>query len=368
MSDNIVVLATYPFFRAVVIKERLMAEGIECSLANVNAISSVPGGAVRILVLEKDFTDAASVLIDMEEEFAEEKVEDAEIVEDIDKILCPVNFSEASFEAAKYALGIADKLNAELYIVHSYSFPIIQSIDFMDTNAIAYTEDKTIHEIQHEAENGIKIFVEKLRVYAEDNILIQTKVKSYLLNGHPADEVLRFAEDHAMKAIILNSRTSKSEKNISFVAEYIVANAKIPVLAIPLEAPFTGIARIHVLYMASNEDADFFAMKKLLTLLYPFNVVIHCLSIIPNENIANMQIQKWKLHFEKRYPAFEFNCMNCKLHDDMLSFIKNIVQENKIDIVSMVTENKGFFREILHPGISKKYLFELNYPVLVFHS
>lgn len=368
MSEHIIILATYPFYRAEIIKERLMSEGIECSLANVNAISAVPGGAVRILVMKNDFTEAADILIDMEEEFAEEMVEDAEIVEDIDKILCPVNFSQASFESAKYALSIADKLSADLYIVHSYSFPIVQSIDFMDTNTIAFTEDKTIHQIQKEAENGIKAFVEKLKKYAKDKNLLNTKLQSFLLNGHPADEILRFAADQNIKSIVLSSATSKQEKRLSFITEHIIANAKIPVFAIPFEAQFDGIARVQVLYMASNNDVDFFSMKKLLTILYPFNVIIHCLSLIPNDSMADLQIKKWKLHFEKRYPTFQFNCLNITKPTNILETLKSVVKEYNIDIVSMVTEQKSFFQEILHPGLSKKYIFELSNPILVFHN
>ncbi len=367
MSNNIVILATYPFSRAEIIKERLMEEGIECSLSNVHAISTIPGGAVRIWVLEEDYATAVAILIEMEEEFAEEKVEDVEIVEDIERILCPINFSDVSFEAAKYALHIASELKSEIYLVHAYNFPIVQSVDFMDTNAIAFTEDKTFTEIQQSAEQGMVDFVARFKEYAQVVGLEQTSVKSFLINGHPADEIIRFAEDKEMHAIVINNRTGEEDEKVSFVAEQIIEHAKIPVLAIPLKAKFASISNVQVIYITHNSDADFYSVKKLLTLLYPFNVHIHCLSVNEDLQISQLQTQKWKLHFEKRYSGFGFSCYQ-STPEELMQNLEKLAKEIPLDMISTVSHHKGFFQELFHPGFDKKYLFDLGLPVFVFHD
>ena len=41
----------------------------------------------------------------------------------IHRILCPVDFSEPSERALEYALGLAERLGAEVDVVHVFQFP-----------------------------------------------------------------------------------------------------------------------------------------------------------------------------------------------------------------------------------------------------
>jgi len=367
MSDKLIKLATYPYERATIIKDQLMNHGIDCSLSNINAISTIPGGAVRIWVLEKDYPDAAAILIELEEEFAEERIEEIEIVEDIQRILCPVNFTDVSFESAKFALHIASSLEAQLDIVHAYNFPIVQSVNFMDTTAIAYTEDKTFKQIQEEANNNLIDFIKRLKEYADSQSLGETVVESYLLNGHPADEVLRFVEDNEVHAVVLNIFTSQKEGGLSYIAEQIIEHAGVPVLALPFETKYVSISDVQVLYITNHSDADYYSIKKLLTLLYPFDVHVHCLSINEDIKMAKLQSEKWKIHFSKRYAGFKFSC-HIANSAHFMDVLHKIIEETPIEMLATLSHHKNFFQELFNPGFEKKYLFDLKIPVLVFHD
>lgn len=367
MSNKLIKLATYPFSRAEIIKEHLMNEGIDCSLSNINAISTIPGGAVRIWVMEKDYPDAAAILIELEEEFAEERIEDIEIVEDIQRILCPVNFSDVSFEAAKFALHIASELDAQLIIVNAYNFPIVQSVNFMDTTAIAYTEDKTFKEIQDEANNNLVDFIKRLKEYADNHQIGETVVKSFLLNGHPADEVLRYVEDNDVHAIVLSNYTSEKEGGLSYVSEQIIEHAGVPVLALPFEAKYVSISDVQVLYITDHSDADYYSIKKLLTLLYPFDVHVHCLSMHQDIKMAELESEKWKIHFSKRYSGFKFSC-HIATYANFMEKLNTILEETPIEMLAVLSHRKSFFQELFNPGFEKKYLFDLKIPVLIFHD
>lgn len=137
------------------------------------------------------------------------------------KFAVAVDGSDQSDNAVRYAVDIAECLGASLTLVHS-SVPEI------------YSEggDMLIEDMS-EAEMRGETVLEDARAEAE-NENPEIDVKTELLYGDPADEIVRFAEKKDFEAIYVGHRgmSQKQEDLMGSVAQEIVRRASMPVTVV----------------------------------------------------------------------------------------------------------------------------------------
>ncbi|MFC1837128.1 universal stress protein [Thermodesulfobacteriota bacterium] len=144
---------------------------------------------------------------------------------EIKKVLVPVDFSENSkkiLEAAVYLSGVCQ---AELHAVF-----VVQSFDdysgfFVPHMPIAKFEEEMVQAAEEKMDNFLKGFM---------------KVKSQVLVGDVAEEIVGHAEGSGMDMIIMGTHGYKGLEKIMFgsVAEKVVRSSSCPVLTIN---PYTNL-------------------------------------------------------------------------------------------------------------------------------
>ncbi len=132
-------------------------------------------------------------------------------------ILCPVDFSDSSHTALKYATSLARESDAEIHIVYSYEEPF------------AFTEGAFPGHVppadlapDHEALNAM--------VPSHKNV----RYRHYFLFGPPGRMLLEYAHEKDIDLIVMGThgRTGFSRLLMGSVAEEIVRRAECPVLTI----------------------------------------------------------------------------------------------------------------------------------------
>jgi nucleotide-binding universal stress UspA family protein len=121
---------------------------------------------------------------------------------DIEKILCPVDFSESSTRALKNAIIITKKFNAELIILNVYESE--HPYDHWDVN---YIGDLTYlkNTIEIEKVRNQKKFEKYLKKFKLKGI----NWRSILLNGFPSNKILNLIKNENIDLLIMGS-TGKS--------------------------------------------------------------------------------------------------------------------------------------------------------------
>jgi hypothetical protein len=71
MKNTLVVIASYKYSRALLLKGRLEAEGIESYLANVNLIQSDISSGVKVLIKKQDMPAALRIIKEISKEYGE---------------------------------------------------------------------------------------------------------------------------------------------------------------------------------------------------------------------------------------------------------------------------------------------------------
>jgi nucleotide-binding universal stress UspA family protein len=135
------------------------------------------------------------------------------------RICCAVDFSEPSRVALETAAGLAKAAGATLALVHAYAVPAPVG-DFLvtpkDLGTLASGEaERTMRRWQEEAERRVG-----------------GPVKTAVVAGDPASEIIRFARAEAADLVVVGThgRTGLKRLVIGSVAERVVREAPCPVL------------------------------------------------------------------------------------------------------------------------------------------
>lgn len=147
------------------------------------------------------------------------------------KILCPTDFSEASYEGLKAANELAVNFSAELAIVHV--IPPVPTAGGVVPAAPTASAAFNVASYQEELEAASK---KSLKDVIDKKVSKDLKIKPIIAHGNPADEIVRVANEENADLIVTASHGQTGWRRIMFgsVAEKVVRLAQRPVLAVPV--------------------------------------------------------------------------------------------------------------------------------------
>jgi nucleotide-binding universal stress UspA family protein len=147
----------------------------------------------------------------------------------IKNILVPVDFSDYSKDALKYAVQFAKQFNAKLYIVYVIE-PVIYPADFsMGQVAIPSLENDIKNRAEEEMESLVKSFVDP-----------SIETEKIIKTGKPFVEIIETAREVDADIIIMATHGHTGVEHLLFgsTAEKVVRKAPCPVLT--LRKPIKG--------------------------------------------------------------------------------------------------------------------------------
>lgn len=140
------------------------------------------------------------------------------------RILCPIDFSEPSYEALKAANEVALHFSAELQVVHVVA-PIPVVVDY------AYERRFDWPAYQKELEASARA---KLNQTVAERVSSKLKVLPAVVSGNAADQIIRAAERDKADLVVIATHGLTGLRHLVFgsVAERVVRHAPCPVLTI----------------------------------------------------------------------------------------------------------------------------------------
>jgi nucleotide-binding universal stress UspA family protein len=142
---------------------------------------------------------------------------------EIKRILYPIDFSECSYQVLPYVLYVAEKYDAEIYLLY-------------------VVDDLRQFAGMHVPHTSISNFVEQAMVESEkmldkicdEHLQSCPNFQRRLVMGDPRLEIFRMVESEKIDLVIMGSHSRKGLERVIFgsVAEYVVKNAYVPVLTV----------------------------------------------------------------------------------------------------------------------------------------
>lgn len=137
----------------------------------------------------------------------------------LNKIVIAFDGSKGSWKAVEWAVGLAEKVGAELTAI-----TVVKPPEFSETIS-------EVDEFWEDAEKYFRPQVEKLKLFGERN---EIDIKTVFLHGHPAESIVRYAVEKGIDLIIMGTRGLGGFKSmvIGSVAQKVTTYSKVPVTII----------------------------------------------------------------------------------------------------------------------------------------
>ncbi len=370
MEDKLVTLATQSYYRSQILKERLEKNHIECYLKPPDIGETMPGEQLKVRIKEKDFGKALGIAEEINRELGEEEIKIPEENIEIKRILVPVGFMDYSINAAHYALNIADKLNADIHLFHSFYNPYVDATPLGDDLDYNLPLDQYITEIEEDAKKRLLKVVTGLRESIKKRNISGVNIDYSLVSGSIDEQIININEEYEPDLIVVGTKGANKKNNdfMGRVTTRIVENVEVPVLAIPENTKIESKQRVNVLYATNFDDSDFSALRRLMTLMAPFNPYVYCVHIEnePGNPVLKAKMQRIKSYFNEYYGEYNIEC-DIIQNDDVLDGLQDFINQKNIDMISLTMHKKNIIIRLFRPNLTKKIFFHTNVPLMVFH-
>ncbi|RLD36051.1 MAG: hypothetical protein DRI73_01390 [Bacteroidetes bacterium] len=368
MEAKLYTIAVESYSRALILKTLLEEENISSVLMNVNTIQPDASGGVKVKVTEDDLEKAMKIASRMKLDMKPEE----ESVKKPLKILVPVDFSDYSRNAVRYALGIAKNYQgSKLLLLHIYYTPDIGTIPYSESYIFSDPVSEQITEIKEAAITQMKYFKESISKELNKLGLENIDLETLLIPGLPSDTILNYSEDFQPDLLVIGARGAGLRSEFMGGSSVrVVMKSNFPVLVVPEDSKFHYDKKeYNILYATNYDESDFLAITRLMNLLAGFRIRIYCVHVGKGEmdKWAKLKMDGLKKYFVDSYPRVKLICSVIN-NDDVLAGLETYLDKHNVDMISLTTHRRNLLTSLIHPSLTKKIIFQSNLPMLVFHT
>ena len=270
-------------------------------------------------------------------------------------ILVPTDFSEASHDAAKYAVSLAQSLDASVTLINVSAPPVM-----MDDSILApvmITQAEILDRYNELMDKEIETLSKACPV----------KIKGFVREGYPSDSIRKMAEEKHANLIVMGMKgKGKSNSVFGSTTTAIIQKLSFPVLVIPGKAFYQSIDTI-----TFATDFDLVTEREryglLMELAKKYNSFIQILNVQKNEmELSNVEfIGKIRTHFTFTGFTHSFNTIG---DDNVIEGINKFIAENPCNLLAMMAHKHSFFERMLGRVHTKEMSYETKIPLLVLQN
>jgi nucleotide-binding universal stress UspA family protein len=275
------------------------------------------------------------------------------------KILVPTDFSPNAEKAIQYAVELAKRSNATLYLLHSCD-------DLMDP--VAPGQERITSEYNDSLIRKAQQQLEELRQAIEDteNLL----VNPLIYFGSVREAVQKATDEHGIDLVIMGTlgKNGILGKLLGSKTASVMTHCRRPVLSIPLEYDWSTPGKMLVSVRDFEEASQF--LEPVFELAEFFNAEIE-LAVFTDEDVNtatgflqhSRTLHYWEEHFRHQYPLVPLRSVHLSGHhyDEA---VLNHVEKEKIDLLAMVTHPRNWIDNIFNKSVTKKMGYQAKIPVL----
>jgi nucleotide-binding universal stress UspA family protein len=289
------------------------------------------------------------------------------------KLLVPVDYSEYSNLASRYALKIAHKAKADIYFFHASYSP---AFDLIELTGNPLVQKNLMENVTSSLSAGekerLEKFIHSLSKLHESKGVQPDKIHSEIRYGLAEEEIISFAEEIEPDLVIMGTRGKDKKENslLGSITESVIKKLRYPVLAIPENYTFIGKKNLKkIAYLTDIDESDFLSIKKLMDFTNLMGMTIHCLHIGNTfDDRDNVKMEGLKNYFKNVNYKTKVECKILSPQEKMLDAIDDYIQENGINMISLTSRKRNIIEKFFRPNLTTKLFYHTNIPLLVFHS
>ncbi|MFD3001691.1 universal stress protein [Pontibacter toksunensis] len=281
----------------------------------------------------------------------------------MEKILCPVDFSETSGKAMDYAVYIAQHAGAHLSLLHVLHLPIV------DTSETALVASELLGEQKRDAAlklNSLCIEMErKYGANGDGGFTCDYLVKEALLTdiaeeltaqgGYDLIVMGTTGLDNTLEELLIGSNT-----------EAVIEEVKCPVLSIPSTAPKPGFGKI--IYASDYSVEDRNALTQVVQIGSFFGSQIDVVHVVKSQEDSHSdEAEQFWADLQELFPnvPMSFQEIVNKHRDEGL---KNYFKRAGGEVLAIVRRKKGFLKALFSQSLAERLTYQAEVPLLVLHG
>lgn len=274
------------------------------------------------------------------------------------RILFPTDFSDTAKNAFLYALKMAETLQAEIILLHTFDVPVINSGEIPINYKIIYDT------LEVQQMSQFKDHIPELTKIATENNLQHIPL-THILKASSLQLAMEDAvkENDIALVVMGTSGTSNWLENFFGTnASDAITSLPVPVLTVPKDAKYSKIKNIAFTNM--YREKDFETLQRVAVIAEKFGATIKSIYVKQSgSEISDEEISTWQQRCEL-LPVQFFVIP----HDDVRETIEDFLRTQHVDLLVMLTSIRGFFAEIFSSSLTQKITTEVDVPVLAMHE
>ena len=270
----------------------------------------------------------------------------------IERILIPIDYSMNASMAVKYGVFIAQKINAEVLLFHSFHTPIDQTEEIFVLDKVRKGEDQKMGD-----------FILRTKQEFGDVISITGRVEY----GPAENWICKIVKFNDVDLIVMGTKgqTNSFSSVFGSVASHTINDVKCSVLVIPQEVFEFNISEVMFAtdYHLTKENNHSEAMVNLLRKFDPTIDIVN----FKEDHYPQQTLSKEELKTNDMFEGFR-NSMHFIEEKDVEKGIFDFVEMNNCDLIVVLTKHYNIWQRIFHKSLAKKIALHSKIPLFVIHE
>lgn len=271
----------------------------------------------------------------------------------LNRILVPIDFSETSLNAFKYAKDMAAKGGAfiDLLHVHHPSPILVEGAVVEERHSDVYLKKALV--------NIAKKNTVKLNNDQEESESLH--VNPVYTEGLASGEIIKRSKEADLIIMGTTGESERLKKLLGSVSEKTAIKAFCPVLLIPEDAKYKGIKQIVYAYNPTSYDQR--VIKELSKISIKNNATIHLVHVDDGSPYEEYDINTYLAHM---YDDVDFRHSIIK-SPNVSEGINEFSSKVDADLIVVSKRKKRLAEKLFQNSITKSTLRRTSFPIMVFH-
>ena len=273
-------------------------------------------------------------------------------------ILVPTDFSKNAENALRYAINLANKMQAKIILLHSFH------IDYTNAYIPVNIIEKEVQEVKAQSNAHLKLLYDKVSHHSKHPI--ECISSQNLL----VDEILSIVEEKNIDLIVMGTQGAGeklSREVFGTNSSRVIEKAKCPVIAVPENAGHDNIKTIA--YATEYIDSDITCLQGVVDIAKLFEAEIQVLHVsLYYEDESERKLMedfKTKVHKNIVYENISFKIL---IGSNIEQRIEGYLEEDKkVDLLVMSAHHRNLVDKLFGKSITKVMALYLKVPLMVFH-
>lgn len=271
-------------------------------------------------------------------------------------ILVPTDFSDLSKVALNFAIGMANKLDGTVTLLHV--------VDIVQPTRASMR--LRLESLQEEIMTAAEEDMEDLLAKASKAVKLAKPVKTKISKGTPFSDVIkREAKKLHADLIVMGTHGASGLKKVVLGSNTsaVIEACQVPVLVVPELGQFKNFKNIVYVTDITHLQKE---VKSLLFYAHIFGSTVHVFHITPTKKEVEAAEQKIeKILSKTEYDRYVVKVVSGK---DVSKELDAYVQDVKADLLTTFTHEHSLYEKLFNRSLTRRLTFQSKTPLLAFRQ